>query len=308
MKPTLLVKIDMLAINHTNRNSLPYQLFNTSRNEIIHGGYITALIGPALVLTTATLTDIVVSIPILIISYLIPLIVYSFDYYKDMDVDQHTNYQRADYFKKKSKIYPYILASYLLILSLLVIFYTNWMMISFISILILVSMVYPLGLKKFTKIIPGFKNMFTIFIWALAGTFTLAVFNNLEISVVYVLIFLFFFLKMISNTIFFDMKDVKSDAREKLKTIPVILGKMKTLKLMYLLNLLGFVPLFIRIWLKVIPIYASLLVLFLFYSIYYLNKSLKLDDKKIQNKFFILADLEFVFWPALLIIGKLTLF
>jgi 4-hydroxybenzoate polyprenyltransferase len=298
----------MLAINHTNRNLLPSQIFTISRKEIIYGGYIPALVGPSLVITTASLTDVGVSIPILIISYLIPLIVYSFDYYKDMDNDQHTNYERAVYFKRKSKIYPYMLASYLLILSILVIFFTNWMMISFISILVLVSIVYPLGLKRFTKFIPGFKNMFTIFIWAIAGTFSLAVINMLEISAVYLLIFLFFYLKMLPNTIFFFFSDVKNDAQEKLKTIPVILGKIKTLKLMYILNFLAFIPLFIGIWLQVIPIYASLMVLFLFYSIYYLNKSFKLSDKEINPKFFILADLEFIFWPALLILGNLALF
>ena len=296
----------MLANTHNHKNLFPSQLITNSRNEIVYGGYIPAAIGPSLVITTSVLTSVNISLPILIISYLIPLIVYSFDYYKDMDSDQETNQDRAAYFKAKSKIYPYILASYILILSTLVIFFTNWQMVSFISIMIIASLTYPLGLKKLTKVFPAFKNMFTIFIWSLAGTFSLAVFNTLEISLTYLLIFLFFYLKMLPNTIFFDLKDVKSDTREKLKTLPVILGKVKTTKLMYILNIVAFIPLLIGIWLKIFPLYAVLMVIFLFYSIYYISKSLQLSDKEINHIFFILADIEFILWPFIIFTGKLA--
>lgn len=299
----------MLANNHTHTNTFnPIKIFTISHNEIIHGGYIPALVGPSLVLTTSVLTDVAISLPILIISYLIPLIVYSFDYYKDMDKDHSTNYDRAAYFKAKSKIYPYILASYLLILTILVIFFTNWQMISFISFLILISLIYPLGLKRLTKVFPAFKNLFTIFIWSLAGTFSMAIFNSLQLSVAYLLIFVFFYLKMLPNTIFFDMKDIKSDAKDKLKTVPVILGNIKTLKLMYLLNIAAFIPLFIGIWFKIFPLYALLLVVFLLYSFYYLNTSFKLSDEEIKRRFFILADIEFILWPLILFTGNYIFF
>ena len=111
---------------------------------------------------------------------------------------------------------------------------------------------------------------------------------------------------MLPNTIFFDMKDVKSDVKDKLKTVPVILGNMKTLKLMYVLNISAFIPLLIGIHLKIFPSYAVLMVIFLFYSIYYLNASFKLSNKEIKHRFFILADIEFILWPFILFIGKLA--
>jgi 4-hydroxybenzoate polyprenyltransferase len=298
----------MLANYHTHTNLFPLKIITISRNEIIHGGYIPALIAPSVVLTTSALTDAAISLPILIMLYIIPLMVYSFDYYKDMDKDLDTNTDRAAYYKAKSKIYPYMLAGYLLILSILVIFFTNWQMIAFISFLILVSLLYPLGLKRLTKVFPAFKNMFTIFIWAIAGTFSLAIINNLEITVAYILIFMFYYLKLLPNTFFFDMKDIKSDAKEKLKTIPVILGKKNAIRLMYLLNIVAFIPLFIGVWLKIFPIYTVLMVVFLFYSIYYIRTPLKKSDEKINQKFFILADIEFFFWPLIIFAGKLLLF
>ncbi|MCE5215337.1 MAG: UbiA family prenyltransferase, partial [Methanobacterium sp.] len=134
------------------------------------------------------------------------------------------------------------------------------------------------------------------------------IFNSLQLSVAYLLIFVFFYLKMLPNTIFFDMKDIKSDAKDKLKTVPVILGNIKTLKLMYLLNIAAFIPLLIGVWFKIFPLYAVLLVIFLLYSFYYLNMSFKLPDKEIKHRFFILADIEFILWPLILFTGNYIFF
>jgi 4-hydroxybenzoate polyprenyltransferase len=297
-----------MLTTQATKNFLPTELFSSFKDELIYGGYIPALVGPALVITTAIITSMELSLPILIISYLIPLMVYSFDYYQDMDKDMDTNHSRACHFQRKRKLYPYMLGCFLVFLFILLIFFTNWMTFSFILSLILVGVLYPLGLKNFTKRIPGFKNMYTICIWAVAGTFSIAFYNMLIIDVSYLLIFLFFFLKMLPNTIFFDLKDIKSDAQDSLKTFPVLLGKEKTLKFLYLLNIAAFIPLLLGIYLKILPLSILILALFLFYSFYYLNKTSKLDGTDIKMDYFIMSDCEFILWPLVLFLGKLFVF
>lgn len=256
-----------------------------------------------MVITTALITGMDLSITLLIISYLIPLTVYGFDHYQDMDKDKETNPERATYFKKKSKIYPYILGSYVVTLIFMLLFLTNWMMVSFITTLMIGSILYPLGLKKLTKRIPAFKNMFTTFIWALAGAFSLVFFNMIEIQVTYILVFIFLYMRMLPNTIFFDMKDIENDAKEKLKTIPVILGKQNALKFLIIFNILSFIPLSIGIYLKIFPLYTIFMIFFLFYSIFYLNQALKTGNKEINKKYYLISDTEFILWPTILLIG-----
>ena len=295
----------MLSTNNLNGiKYFPTKFISISKKEITYGGYIPALVGPALVYTTSVLTHTSLTIPLLIVSYLIPLMVYSYDYYRDMDKDKDTNKERASHYSQKSKIYPYIMGGYLSILAILLIVFSNWMMIAFILSLIMLGVVYPLGLKNITQKVPAFKNMYTIFIWAAAGTFSLAFFNSLEINLAYFLIFLFFFLKMLPNTIFFDLKDIISDKKEGLKTIPVILGKEKTLKFMYTLNILSFIPLFIGIYLNIIPLFASIMLIFLLYSFYYLHKTSKKSNEEIKMNYYILSDFEFILWPIVLVLGQ----
>lgn len=296
----------MLANNHTSKNFLPALNFKVYKNELIYGGYIHALGGPCIVTTTALITNLNLSLPLLIITYLIPLMVYGFDYYRDMDKDKDTNPERVSYYKKRSQIYPFILVSYLAILTILLLLFSNWTMISFIVILTLGSLLYPLGLKNFTRKIPAFKNMFTTLIWALAGTFSVVFFYKVGPNLAYLLILLFIYMRMLPNTIFYDLKDVKNDTREKLKTIPAVFGKQKTIKLLGLMNILAFIPLFAGIYLKILPLYTIFMIFFLFYSMYYLIKTFKLGDTEIKREYYLLSDVEFILWPVILIIGKLS--
>jgi 4-hydroxybenzoate polyprenyltransferase len=165
-----------------------------------------------------------------------------------------------------------------------------------------------LGLKKFTQSIPFFKNVHTVLTWALAGTFSAAFFCSLEITIIYLPLFLFIFLKMLPVAFFFDLKDRENDQKEGLKTIPVLLGKKKTLKLINRLNIISFIPLLLGIYFKIIPFFAVVLILFFIYSKYYLNIAEKSRNKELRMVTYTLPDAEFMLWPILLIIGKFLWF
>ena len=295
----------MLASNHTDKKLLPVLDVKAYQNELIYGGYIHALGGPCMVMTTSIITNINISLPLLIITYLIPLTVYGFDYYRDMDKDKDTNPERASYYRRRSQIYPYILGSYVAILAVCLIFFTNWVMISFIIALTLGSMLYPLGLKNFTKKIPAFKNMFTTLIWALAGTFSVVFFYTVNTSITFLLIFLFIYMRMLPNTIFYDLKDIKNDTKDKLKTVPAVIGKQNTIKLLFLANILAFVPLYVGIYLKICPVFVIIMTFFLFYSFYYLFKTYQIGKDEIKRDYYLLSDVEFMMWPVILFMGKL---
>ena len=257
---------------------------------------------PALVLTTSLIINSGINIPLLIISYLIPLIIYSYDYMSDLDKDHETNSDRYKHLQKKKKYYPIILVCYVLTLMTLLIIFTNFKLIIFIILMMLGGFFYATTFKGLTKKIPIFKNIYTVMTWSMGGAFFVPLQYSLAFSFQILVVFIFIYMKGMLNAIFFDLKDYLADSKEGLKTLPVIMGKDRAIKLLHLLNIAAFFPLIIGVYLKIIPLFTISLIVFYFYSLYYLIKAKSSYDDKLWVKLGSIADFEFMFWPAMLIL------
>jgi 4-hydroxybenzoate polyprenyltransferase len=221
-----------------------------------------------------------------------------------MEKDLDSNPERAVHLKKKMGLYPLILGTYTTILALLLIFFANIYMIIFVLILLFCGIFYTILFKDLTKQIPGFKGIYIASVWALAGAFFFN-FHYLQVWDKFsVLMFLFIFLRGIINVTFFDIKDIASDAAHGLKTLPVILGKELTLKFLKVLNVFGFLPLLIGVYLGIIPAFSLSLVVFYFYDYYYLKKAGVINNKSLRMVSYTLADAEFIIWPIVLILAR----
>ncbi len=280
-----------------------HDYFNNILNEVIHGGYLTALGAPALVLTTSIITNSDINIPLLIISYLIPLIVYSYDYMSDLDKDVESNSARYNHLQKKKKYYPFILVFYCILLVSLLVIFSNYKLILFIILITLGGFLYATAFKGLTKKIPIFKNIYTVLTWSLGGTLFVPLQFSLTLSLPFIIVFLFINMKGLINAIFFDLKDSITDSKEGLKTLPVILGNKNAIKLLHVLNFAAFIPLIIAVILKIIPVLTLSLIIFFFYSFYYLNKAQKSIDDNVWVKLGSIADFEFIFWPFILVVS-----
>ncbi len=274
------------------------------KNEFIYAGYLTSLGCPAFVLSVSILLDTPVDWPVLAIAYLTPLIVYSYNYYEELDKDLATNPERAGHLKKKVSLYPLILGTYTVLLALLLIFYANVLMIIFVLILLFCGIFYTILFKDLTRQIPGFKGIYIASVWALAGAFFFNFHYSLDWDAFSILMFLFIFLRGIINVTFFDIKDTASDKKLGLKTLPVIWGKKRTLKFLKALNIFGFLPLLAGVYLRIIPAFALSLLIFYFYDFYYLDKAGKISKRSLRMISYTLADAEFIVWPLVLILGK----
>ncbi|MBU4534451.1 MAG: UbiA family prenyltransferase [Euryarchaeota archaeon] len=265
------------------------------KNLFLYGGFIPALWGPSLLLTVSLSTDMPHDMIIILVSFLLPLIIYSYDYYADMAKDIETNPERANLDKKLN--YNLIIL-YVCFLIGLIIYIFNYMIILFVLTLFAMGILYASVFKKITLKIPAFKNFYLSFIWSLWGTFLIVMYNYEEVNIRLVLIFLFIYAKVLLNTIFFDIKDAKSDKKEGLKTLPAVLGIFKTITYLHVLNLLTAFILILGGILYILPPYCLLLTIFYLYVFYYLeiikNKSQALSKKSM------LADLEAIFYPLLL--------
>ena len=159
----------------------------------------------------------------------------------ELDIINHPG--RVAFIRRYSKyLFPVALVSYLItiLLSLIksieifllllfplvvVILYTaNWVPNSL-----------NLGFRRFKDIFI-FKDVIVAFTWATTITFVGALYQSFAINNLILLFWSFLFLRFLVNVIVFDLRDIEGDSRQKVKTIPVVLGKKKTRKLLYLLN------------------------------------------------------------------------
>ena len=200
----------MLDVNVDLRR-LRQSIFNGLRYEFIYGGHLVSLGAPAYVLSVSLLMGIDPLKQLLLISYLMPLIVYNYNYFGEMDSDESTNPERVHYVKSKVTLYPVIILCYMVILAIALFLYANWGLLEFVSILVVGGVLFTIVLKDFTKKIPGFKNAYTALIWSFGGTFFPVFYFSLPISWFFILVFMFMYSRSIGNVIFFDLKDIESD-------------------------------------------------------------------------------------------------
>ncbi len=277
------------------------------QNALFYGGYLTSLGCPAFILSESILLKMPVSIPILLISFLLPLIVYSYNYYGELESDMSTNPERTLYLRAKRGLFPAIIGSYIGLLSLLLILYADQRLMVYILILIVSGIMYTLILKRLTKKVPIFKSVYVSLVWASAGAFIFPIYYSLNNSSFFLLIFAFIFLKGITNATFFDLKDLVSDRERGLKTLPVLMGKEQTIKYLHAMNLIAIIPLILGVYARIIPVYTLSLIAFCFYDYYYIKKAETLTNKDLRIASYALADAEFILWPLLLIIASILL-
>lgn len=284
-------------------NRVFFNFFNISdfiKNILIYGGYLPALWGPSLNITTSLIFNLPLDFRILIISFLLPLIAYNYDYYKDLEIDAETNPERANFLNKKRSKQLNIL--YIALMVVLLIWVFKLALMVFVMVLMVLSLLYNSILKGFTKKIAAFKNLYLAFMWGSWGTFLIVLYqiSLFDISLIY--LFLYICTKVMANTMFFDIKDIKSDKKAGLKTMPVILGKNGTIVFLKGLNVLTLFILVSGVLFKFLHPLSLSLAIFNGYTLFYLKISYGNIDI-LSSKSYI-ADLEAIFYPCTLWIIK----
>jgi 4-hydroxybenzoate polyprenyltransferase len=276
-------------------------------NKLTYGGYITALVGPGLVLTTCIISNWVITLPLLLISYLVVLLSYSYDYYSDLVKEILIKPTKVLEVQKDChyKYFKFIFLFYNLLLGFTIFVTSNLKIILFVSLITFSGLIYGKLLKKFTKKIPLFKNIYVSLLISLFSAFLPCLYYNLYISMSFMLIFLFIYLRVILNTIFFDLKDVFFDTEKGLKTLPVLIGKTRTINYLHYLNIISFIPLIFGFYLKIFSLSALTLLFFVFYTFYYLNKSKNTFEHNEMIILALIADLEFILWLILILSCKM---
>lgn len=270
-------------------------------SEFVYGGHLLSLSDASIVLAITILFDKPISLPLLVITYLMPQIVYLFDHIKELKDDKETNPERVSHMEKMKKAYPVLLVIYLVLLFSLLLVYANVNTLILVIVIGLGGIYYP---KNLTKKIVGFKNYYVGVLSAFALCFLPFFYYGLTLNSLFILFSLFAFSRLFLNTIYFDIKDQKSDKDKGLKTIVVTMGLDKTIVLLSVINVLSSVIIVGLILFYDAPVYIVGMLFVTAYSFIYLLLTKKLKGYQLRRISYLMVDGEYLLWPILLIISK----
>jgi 4-hydroxybenzoate polyprenyltransferase len=269
--------------------------------EFIYGGHWLSIGASAIALSVIYLLNISIKWEFLLISYLGTQCIYNYNHFKELKLDMLTNSNRSKHLQKYQKYGKIIISIYGICYIIVLFLYGNNSIILFGSFLLFLGLFFSVAIKQLFKKIIGFKLIYTALSWALLILFV-AIYHSYEINSTIMLFFIFAFFRVIITTIFFDIKDIKLDKNVGLTTLPVILGREKSIDLLQIINLISILPIIIGIILKLLPTYSFFLIFLFFYSFFYIQKSRNVDVD-ISNLSYVMVDGEFYYWPFLLAIG-----
>lgn len=269
-------------------------------NEFIYGSHMLALDAVAMVLSIFIITGHPIDLLLLIISYLVTQIIYSYNHIKEADFDSESNPERAALFKKSKTTKKYIFAIYTFSLVILLL-QTNILVVALVLFIVAGGVLYTDYFKKL-KIV-GFKNFYVSIFWVLISLIVPLKYGE-AIGGFYLSLLAIYFLTAFASTIFFDLKDVESDGAGGIKTFPVKLGIPKTLYLLYFIKILSLIIVILLVFVDILPRIFLWYIVAIIYGLVYINRGSQAKDKKLRLVSYLFADAEFIFWLVILVAAR----
>jgi 4-hydroxybenzoate polyprenyltransferase len=272
------------------------------KNEFIYGGHLLSIGGSAFAISIMLMLNTVFKFELILIVYLLCLIVYNFDHYISIEQDKNDNPKRTNHLKNYQKFFLIILTLYGSFFIGLLWYFGNVLSLSVGILILIIGIFYSIGLKNLTKKIIGFKNIYTSLSVSLL-VILISFHMGLSLNLAALFIFIFIFLRMLINTSFCDLKDMNSDRKKNLKTLPIYFGKEKFLSFLHIINIISLLCIIAGVISGILPIFAIFLVLSFPIVLFYLNKA-KNPNINIENLSSGFVDGEFILWPIVLFCGQ----
>lgn len=280
-------------------------IFKKFWDEFVYGGHLIALGATGICLMFIIFINEKISIYPLISVYILTLTLLLYNRYKEKKTDYLTNFQRTKFLEKYFK--NILLIIFLTLIIILIFFLIENINKAFIFLILLaiIMYLYTKYLKNLSNKIFCLKNIIFSLIFTSLLLFISFYYSYNLLNPIFFLIFAFCFLRMLTNTIFLDIKDIESDMKNNLKTFPIIFGTKKTIFFLKIITLISGLLITFGVILKIIPIYSLMLLFVIPYTFYYFKKSEKKENFYLVN--YVLADAEFILWPISIVIGKTIL-
>lgn len=276
------------------------KIFKLIKDEFIFGGQITSFGAVSVLIAFSLALKIPVSRLFLLLTYLGVHSVYLFDRYRDMKDDDITNHERVDYLKNHRKTILIVVIGFL-VATIIIFSCIKGIIIALAgSALFIAGFAYAVFFKKITKKLVGFKDFYV----AISYTLLLVIYlyyKKVPIDLTAFMLLSFVFLRYLIAEAFYDLKDIKEDKQNGLRTFALIWPERKFFAFLNILNILSAIPIMVGIIYGHLPTYSSALLLLVPYFNYYSKKSQ--TTKNIALYSYIYCDGEYLLWFPFIYFG-----
>lgn len=280
-------------------------------NEFVLGGHLGALGAPSIAASAAILMGHAPTIPLLVMAYLFTYGAYMLNRGSEVSQDLISSPLRTTYLTRRSGHLTTISAT-CFGLGYLIALFSGLLFFMALLVPLLLALVYTVGSKKLVSLIGAkrlkdkllVKNVTISFGWSLIPVLVGLYYQNIP----FILLSFspFIFLRLLSNTIFFDLRDVKADSEYGVRTVPVVFGSLRAYRFMFLIDILSAVYLVALVLIHSFPVYSLFLTILPLYSILYrfFSKSSKVNMEFLCS---VIADGEDIIWGPLMVLGQLVI-
>jgi len=210
--------------------------------------------------------------PILLCAtFLVVYSVYSLNRLTDQEEDAVNMPERSALVQGNERI---LLA--LAIASYIAALFLGWLESLFAAIILLVPLMTGILYSANVFSVFGIPRLKDIFLvkslivassWTICTTFLPALYLNGNFEMMW-FVFPFFFIKIVINTVLFDVRDVKGDSLNGVKTVPVVIGIVKTRQLLLILQ--SILVVLLILFLELFSKYYVILLLSMIYGYLYI--------------------------------------
>lgn len=260
---------------------------------------------------SAVLLGVTATPVLLVMAYLFSYGAYSMNRSAEIDVDSTTHPDRTALLTTRRRYLPAITAGYFVLGYALAVTVN---LIFFVGLLVPLafSVAYSVGSKKLVGLIGVsklkekllVKNLFVSLGWSLIPV--LVGLYYLRAGAVLIPMGAFIFLRLMVNTLIFDVRDTEGDREQGIRTVPVAFGAERTYRAMVAIDLLTLLFLAYTVLAGVFPTAALVLAVLPLYSLGY-SALARRPGANLGLICDLLVDGEYLLWGPLMYIGAAIL-
>ncbi len=278
-------------------------------NEFVYGGHMLAVGTVSIAASFALVLGVIPTPLLLLMAYLFSYGAYMINRSSEIDQDTLSNPTRTRRLAARRKYLPAVAATcfavgYALAATV------NAIFLLALLVPLLLALVYSVGSKRLVRYLGVkrlkekllVKNLVVAFGWSLIPLLVALYYLDLRFAIV--TFGAVVFLRLLTNTLIFDARDVEGDRKFGVRTIPVVFGIVLAFRLMLVVDLAMVAYLVLAISAGLLPAYTSTMVVLPIYSFFYryLARRPRADLGRICD---IVADGEYLLWGPILYLGRI---
>ncbi len=275
----------------------------------MYGGHFLALGTASIAASSAFILGKTPSILLLVMAYLFSYGAYMLNRGSEVVQDGISNPARTDFLQARSK-YLNAISGASFGLGYLIAATVNLLFLVALLVPLLLAVAYTLGSKKLVTLIGAkrlkekllVKNVVISLGWSLIPLLVGLFYQSVPLVLVGFAPFIF--LRLMSNTVFFDLRDVNADRDFGVRTIPVAFGTTNSYRMMSLFDALAALYVIALALLHFFPTYCLVLISLPVYSLVYRWASQR-PGANLGVLCDFVADGEYLLWGPVMLFGKI---